>query len=101
MTRVMASAEDLSLLRVFLEEARVAFLTVPVGASMEGVNSFFWQWTSTGRRRLPVNVWVVVRVRGHYRRSVRMQRWAQRQLLILREAAVARCVWVVTGSAVI
>jgi hypothetical protein len=99
MTRVMVSAEDLSLMRDFLEETRLAFLTVPFGASMEGVNSFFWQWTSTARRRLPANVWVVVRVRGHYRRSVRLQRWSQRQLLALREAAVAMCVLVVTGSA--
>jgi hypothetical protein len=99
MTRVMASAEDLSLMRDCLEDARLAFLMVPFGASMEGVNFFFWEWTSSGCRRLPANVWVVVRVRGHYRQSVRMQRWAQRQLLVLREAVVARCVLVVTGSA--
>ncbi len=75
----------------------MAFLTVPFGASMEGVSSLFWHWVSSGRRRLPANVWVVVRVRGHYRRSVRMQRWSQRQLLVLREAAVVRCVDAVTG----
>jgi hypothetical protein len=101
MTRLMASADDLSLMRDFLEEARLAFLAVPFGASMEGVNSFFWQWTATDRRRLPANVWVVVRVRGHYRRSVRLQLWTQRQLLVLREETVARCVLVVTGLAVV
>jgi hypothetical protein len=54
-----------------------------------------------GRRSVPADVWVVVRVREHYRRSVRMQRWTQRQLLVLREATVARCVWIVTGQTVI
>ena len=99
MTRVMASSEDLDRLGEFLEGARLVFLTVPLGASMAHVNSLFWRLCAVGRRTLPANVWVGVRVRGQYRRSVRLQRWAQRQLLIHREVTVRRCVWVVTGSA--
>ncbi len=98
MTRVMASSEDLDRLGEFLEGARLVFLTVPLGASMAHVNSLFWRLSAIGRRTLPTDVWVGVRVRGQYRRSVRLQRWAQRQLLIHREVAVARCVRVVTGS---
>jgi hypothetical protein len=98
MTRVMASSEDLDRLGEFLEGARLVFLTVPLGASMAYVNSLFWRLASIGRRTLPAGVWVGVRVRGLYRRSVRLQRWAQRQLLIHREVTVARCVRVVTGS---
>jgi hypothetical protein len=91
MTRVLATEVDLYLMRGFLEEARLAFLMVPVGATMEEVNAFFWHWAARGRRSVPANVWVVVRVRGHYRRYVRMQRWTQRQLVLVREATVARC----------
>jgi hypothetical protein len=80
MTRVMASSEDLDRLGEFLEGARLVFLTMPLGASMAYVNSLFWRLA--GRRTLPAGGWVGVRVRGHYRRSVRLQRWAQRQLLI-------------------
>ena len=98
MTRIMASSEDLDRLTEFLEGARLVFLTVPLGASMAHVNSLFWRLSAIGRRTLPANVWVGVRVRGQYRRSVRLQRWAQRQLLIHREVVVARCVRVVTGS---
>ena len=101
MTRVLATDVDLVLMREFLEEARLAFLMVPVGARMEEVNAFFWHWAARARRSVPAGVWVVVRVRGHYRRSVLMQRWTQRQLLVLREATVARCVWIVTGQTVI
>jgi hypothetical protein len=82
----------------FLEGARLVFLTVPLGVSMAHVNSLFWSLAAMGRRTLSAGVWVGVRVRGRYRRSVRLQRWAQRQLLILREVTVARCVRVVTGS---
>jgi hypothetical protein len=98
MTRVMASSEDLDRLGEFLEGARLVFLTVPLGASMAYVNSLFWSLAAIGRRALPAGVWVGVRVRGHYRRSVRLQRWAQRQLLIHRDVTVARCVRVVIGS---
>ena len=98
MTRVMASSEDLDRLGEFLEGARLVFLTVPLGASMAHVHSLFWRLCAIGRRSLRADVWVGVRVRGHYRRSVRLQRWAQRQLLIHREVTVARCVRVVTGS---
>jgi hypothetical protein len=98
MTRIMASSEDLDMLGEFLEGARLVFLTLPLGASMACVNSLFWSLTAMGRRTLSADVWVGVRVRGRYRRSVRLQRWAQRQLLILREVVVARCVRVVTGS---
>ena len=98
MTRAMASSEDLDRLTEFLEGARLVFLTVPLGASMAHVNSLFWRLCRIGRRTLPADVWVGVRVRGQYRRSVRLQRWAQRQLLIHREVAVTRCVRVVTGS---
>ena len=98
MTRVMASSEDLDRLGEFLEGARLMFLTVPLGASMAYVNSLFWRLAAIGRRTLPAGGWVGVRVRGQYRRSVRLQRWAQRQLLIRREVTVARCVRVVTGS---
>ena len=99
MTRTMASSEDLDRLTEFLEGVRLVFLTVPLGASMAHVNSLFWRLCRIGRRTLPADVWVGVRVRGQYRRSVRLQRWAQRQLLIHREVTVRRCVWVVTGSA--
>ena len=99
MTRVMASSEDLDRLTEFLEGVRLVFLTVPLGASMAHVNSLFWRLCAIGRRTLRADVWVGVRVRGQYRRSVRLQRWAQRQLLIHREVTVRRCVWVVTGSA--
>jgi hypothetical protein len=98
MTRIMASSEDLDRLGEFLEGARLVFLTVPLGASMAYVNSLFWRPAAIGRRTLPAGVWVGVRVRGHYWRSVRLQRWAQRQLLVHREGTVARCVRVVTGS---
>ena len=101
MTRAMASSEDLDRLTEFLEGVRLVFLTVPIGASMAHVNSLFWRLCRIGRRTLPADVWVGVRVRGQYRRSVRLQRWAQRQLLLHREVTVRRCVWVVTGSAVI
>jgi hypothetical protein len=98
MTRIMASSEDLDRLGEFLEGARLVFLTVPLGASMAHVNSLFWRLCRIGRRTLRAEVWVGVRVRGRYQRSVRLQRWAQRQLLIHREVTVGRCVRVVTGS---
>jgi hypothetical protein len=98
MTRIMASADDIDMLGEFLEGARLVFSTVPLGASMAHVNSLFWGLAAVGRRTLTAGVWVGVRVRGRYQRSVRLQRWAQRQLLILREVVVARCVRVVTGS---
>jgi hypothetical protein len=98
MTRIMASSEDIDMLVEFLEGARLVFLTVHLGASMAHVNSLFWSLAAMGRRTLSAGVWVVP-VRGRYRRSVRLQRWAQRQLLILREVVIARCVRVVTGSA--
>ena len=96
MTCLMASSEEIDMLGEFLEGARLVFLTVPLGVSMAHVNSLFWSLAALGRRMLSANVWVGVR--GHYRRSVRLQRWAQRQLLILREVVVARFVRVVTGS---
>jgi hypothetical protein len=80
MTRIMASSEDLDMLGEFLKGARLVFLTVPLGASMAHVNSLFWSLAAMGRRTLSAGVWVGVRVRGRYRRSVRLQRWAQRQL---------------------
>ena len=98
MTRIMASSENRDRLGEFLEGARLVFLTVPLGAAMAYVNSLFWRLAAIGRRTLPAGVWVGVRVRAQYRRSVRLQRWAQRHLLMLREAAVVRCVRVVTGS---
>jgi hypothetical protein len=101
MARVIATEVDVVLMREFLEEARLAFLMVLVGARMEEVNAFFWHWAARARRSVPAGVWVVVWVRGHYRRSVLMQRWTQWQLLVLREATVARCVWIVTGQTVI
>jgi hypothetical protein len=42
MTRVITTEVDVVLMRKFLEEARLAFLMVPVGARMEEVNAFFW-----------------------------------------------------------
>jgi hypothetical protein len=98
MTRIMASSKDLDRLGEFLEGARLMSLTVPLGASMAYVNSLFWRLAAIGRWTLPAFVWVGFRVSGQYRRSVRLQRWAQRQLLVHREVTVARCVRVVTGS---
>jgi hypothetical protein len=56
MTRIMACTEDLSLMGDFLEDTRLAFLMVPFGASMEGVNALLWELTSfLGRRKLPTS----------------------------------------------
>ncbi len=99
-TSIMASSdEDLTLMGDLLEDARLEFLMLPFGTSIEDVNAVFWEFVTLGRRELPSDVLVCVRVRGRYRRAVRLQRWVQRQLLVLRESTVARCVLVVIGHA--
>jgi len=58
-----------------------------------------WQgWATAGRRDpdWPADVLVFVLLDGADARPVRLYRWIERELLCMREAAIARCVRPVT-----
>ena len=96
-----ASWHDVLFLEDFLECASAAFNTIPVGVSVSVVDAMFRRWVGfveEGRSDpdWPANVLVSLLLVGVDARPVRFHRWIQRELMRLREDAVARCVRPVT-----
>ncbi len=96
-----ASWHDVLFLEDFLECALAAFDTIPVGVSVSDVDLMFRRWigfAEAGRSDpdWPADVLVSVLLVGADARPVRFYRWIQRELMRMREDAVARCVRPVT-----
>ncbi len=92
-----ASWHDVLFMEDFFECASAAFDTIPVGVSVAAVDVIFRRWISfaaEGRTDSdwPANVLVSVLLVGEDARPVRLYRWIQRELMRMREAAIARCV---------
>jgi hypothetical protein len=96
-----ASWHDVIFMEDFLEDALEDFDRICEGVSVSVVDVVFyrWQgWATAGRRDLdwPADVLVSVLLDGANARPVRLYRWIERELLCMREAAIARCVRPVT-----
>ena len=96
-----ASWHDILFLEDFLECASAAFDTIPAGVPVSVVDEMFRRWVGfaeAGRsdRDWPADVLVSVLLVGADARPVRFHRWIQRELMRLREVAIARCVRPVT-----
>jgi hypothetical protein len=95
-----ASWHDVFFTEDFLECASAAF-TIPVDISVSTVDLTFRRWlgfAADGRSDpdWPVDVLVSVLLVGADARPVRFHRWIQRELMRLREDAIARCMRPVT-----
>ena len=96
-----ASWHDVIFMEDFLEDAQEDFDRICEGVSVAVVDVVFyrWQgWATAGRRDpdWPADVLVSVLLDGADARPVRLYRWIERELLCMREAAIARCVRPVT-----
>jgi hypothetical protein len=96
-----ASWHDILFLEDFLECASAAFDTIPAGVSVSTVDVMFRRWVGFAREGRsdpdwPANVLVSVLLVGADARPVRFYRWIERELLRMRESAIARCVRPVT-----
>ncbi len=96
-----ASWHDVLFLEDFLECASAAFNTIPVGVSVSVVDAMFRRWVGFAEEGRsdpdwPANVLVSVLLVGADARPLRFHRWIQRELMRLRENAIARCVRPVT-----
>ncbi len=96
-----ASWHDILFLEDFLECASAAFGTIAAGVSVSVVDAMVRRWVGFAEEGRsdpdwPVNVVVSVLLVGADARPVRFHRWIQRELMRLREDAVARCVRPVT-----
>ncbi len=92
-----ASWHDILFMEDFLDCASAAFDTIPVDVSVSAVDLMFHRWlcfAAEGRSdpNWPVDVVVSVLLIGADARPVRFHRWIQRELLRMREDAIARCV---------
>ncbi len=96
-----ASWHDVLFMEDFLECAIAAFDTIPIGVSVAAVDVMLRRWigfAAAGRTDpdWPADVLVSVLLVDEDSRPVRLYRWIQRELMRMREAAVARCVRPVT-----
>ncbi len=96
-----ASWHDILFMEDFLECAGAAFDTILAGVSVSTVDVMFRRWlgfAAEGRSDpdWPANVLVSVLLVGACARPVRFHRWIERELLRMRECAIARCVRPVT-----
>jgi hypothetical protein len=94
-----ASWHDVIFMEDFLEDALEDFDRICEGVSVSVVVFYRWQgWATAGRRDpdWPADVLVSVLLDGADARPVRLYRWIERELLCMREAAIARCVRPVT-----
>jgi hypothetical protein len=96
-----ASWHDVIFMEDFLEDALADFDRICEGVPVSVVDVVFfrWQgWATAGRLDpdWPADVLVSVLLGGADARPVRLYRWIERELLCMREAAIARCVRPVT-----
>ena len=96
-----ASREDILTMEDFLEAVDLAFAWLPAGSPVELVDSVYAEYLRYAREDFsPFLVGVCM---GDHAapRAVLLLRWVELQLRGRREATVRRCVYFVTGSAVI
>jgi hypothetical protein len=93
-----ASREDILLMEDFLECAQMHFDSISAGVSVDIVDEVFFKYTRYANEDWPTDVLVTILARetGSQGRPVRLQRWIHRELLLMREASIARCVRPVT-----
>jgi hypothetical protein len=85
----------------FLEDALADFDRIPAGVPVCVMDIVFCRWRGFAYEGMldpdwPADVLVSVLLDGEDARPVRFYRWIQRELLCMREAAIARCVRPVT-----
>ena len=96
-----ASREDILTMEDFLEAVDLAFAWLPAGSPVELVDSVYAEYLRYAREDFsPFLVGVCM---GDHAapRAVLLLRWVELQLRSRRDATVRRCVYFVTGSAVI
>jgi hypothetical protein len=96
-----ASREDILTMEDFLEAVDLAFAWLPAGSPVELVDSVYAEYLRYAREDFsPFLVGVCM---GDHAapRAVLLLRWVELQLRSRRDATVIRCVYFVTGSAVI
>jgi hypothetical protein len=96
-----AVREDILTMEDFLEAVDVAFAWLPAGSPLEVVDGVYAEYLGYAREDFsPVLVGVCM---GDHvaPRAVLLLRWVELQLLGRRDTTVRRCVYFVTGSAVI
>ncbi len=96
-----ASWHDVIFMEDFLEDALEDFGRICEGVPVSVVDVVFcrWQgWASAGMLDpdWPADVLVSVLLEGEDAKPVRLYRWIERELLRMREDAIARCVRPVT-----
>ncbi len=94
----MASSDEVDAMNAFLEVARVSFLVLVQGTSMAEIDRVFRSQQRYRDLVLPGECYVRLECS---RRMVSMVRWTNRMMRRMRAQAVERCVWFVTGRAVI
>jgi hypothetical protein len=96
-----ASREDILTMEDFLSSAEEAFAWLPAGSPAEAIDVVFIEYLGYAREDFSPFL-VAVCMSDHVApRAVLLLRWIERGLRCRREATVRRCVFHVTGSAVI
>ena len=96
-----AVREDILTMEDFLEAVDVAFAWLPAGSPLEVVDGVYAEYLGYAREDFSPFL-VGVCMGDHVApRAVLLSRWIELQLLRRRDATVRRCVYFVTGSAVI
>ena len=96
-----AVREDILTMEDFLEAVDVAFAWLPAGSPLEVVDGVYAEYLGYAREDFSPFL-VGVCMGDHVApRAVLLLRWIEQQLLGRRDATVRRCVYFVTGSAVI
>ena len=96
-----AVREDILTMEDFLEAVDVAFAWLPAGSPLEVVDGVYAEYLGYAREDFSPFL-VGVCMGDHVApRAVLLLRWIELQLLVRRDATVRRCVYFITGSAVI
>jgi hypothetical protein len=96
-----ATREDILTMEDFLLSAEEAFAWLPAGSPAAVIDVVFTEYLGYAREDFSPFLVAVCMTDHVAPRAVLMLRWIERGLLCRREATVRRCVFHVTGSAVI
>jgi hypothetical protein len=95
------SQEEVLMMADFLEAADLAFARLPAGSPLEVVDMVFLEYRGYAREDFALLVGVCVGEHVVPRAYCLLLSWIERELLFRREATARRCLFIVTGSAVI
>ena len=96
-----AVREDILTMEDFLEAVDVAFAWLPAGSPLEVVDGVYAEYLGYAREDFPPFLVGVCMSDHAAPRAALLLRWVELQLLDRRDATVRRCVYFITGSAVI